>query len=78
MFITNDRPNVAGLILAGSAEFKQKLNQSDLFDIRLQAIVTKVVDVSYGHTPHPTPHRHTNTPTHNLQPHRTRTALRLL
>jgi len=48
MFITNDRPNVAGLILAGSAEFKQKLSQSDLFDIRLQAIVTKIVDVSYG------------------------------
>ena len=59
MFITNDRPNVAGLILAGSAEFKQKLNQSDLFDIRLQAIVNKVVDVSYGPTPHPPPH-----PTH--------------
>lgn len=51
MFIVNDRPNVAGLILAGSAEFKSKLNQSDLFDIRLQAIVTKIVDVSYGHTP---------------------------
>ena len=48
MFIANDRPNVAGLILAGSAEFKQRLNQSDLFDIRLQAIVTKIVDVSYG------------------------------
>lgn len=48
MFIQNDRPNVAGLILAGSAEFKQKLSQSDLFDIRLQAIVTKIVDVSYG------------------------------
>ena len=48
MFISNDRPNVCGLILAGSAEFKQRLSQSDLFDIRLVAIVTKIVDVSYG------------------------------
>jgi len=48
LFITNDKPNVAGLVLAGSAEFKTKLNQSDLFDARLQTIVQKVVDVSYG------------------------------
>jgi len=47
-FITNDRPNVSGLILAGSAEFKTKLNGSDLFDPRLQVIVQKIVDVSYG------------------------------
>jgi peptide chain release factor subunit 1 len=47
-FITNDRPNVVGLVLAGSAEFKQKLSQSDMFDPRLQAIVLKIVDVSYG------------------------------
>jgi len=48
LFVTNDKPNVAGLVLAGSAEFKIKLAQSDLFDQRLQAIVQKVVDVSYG------------------------------
>ena len=47
-FIESDRPIVSGLVLAGSAEFKQKLSQSDLFDPRLQAIVVKVVDVSYG------------------------------
>lgn len=47
-FITNDRPNVSGLVLAGSAEFKQKLSQSDLFDPRLQAVVIQIVDVSYG------------------------------
>lgn len=47
-FITNDRPNVAGLVLAGSAEFKQKLAGSDLFDQRLSAVVVKIVDVSYG------------------------------
>jgi len=47
-FISNDKPNVSGLVLAGSAEFKQKLSSSDLFDNRLSAIVTKIVDVSYG------------------------------
>jgi len=47
-FITNDKVNVAGLILAGSADFKNDLNQSDLFDPRLQTKVIKVVDVSYG------------------------------
>ena len=47
-YITNDKVNVAGLILAGSADFKNDLNQSDLFDNRLQSKVIKVVDVSYG------------------------------
>ena len=47
-YITNDKINVAGLILAGSADFKNDLNQSDLFDQRLQSKVIKVVDVSYG------------------------------
>lgn len=47
-FITNDKVNVAGIVLAGSADFKNDLNQSDMFDQRLQAKVIKVVDVSYG------------------------------
>ncbi|KAL8967930.1 MAG: hypothetical protein Q9183_002700 [Haloplaca sp. 2 TL-2023] len=47
-YITNDKVNVAGLILAGSADFKNDLNQSDMFDNRLQTKVIKVVDVSYG------------------------------
>lgn len=47
-FITNDKVNVAGLILAGSADFKNDLNQSDMFDNRLSGKVIKVVDVSYG------------------------------
>jgi peptide chain release factor subunit 1 len=34
--------------LAGSADFKNDLNQSDMFDNRLQSKVIKVVDVSYG------------------------------
>ncbi|XP_014675086.1 PREDICTED: eukaryotic peptide chain release factor subunit 1 [Priapulus caudatus] len=48
MFITNDRPNISGLILAGSADFKTELSQSDMFDARLQTKVLKLVDVSYG------------------------------
>lgn len=48
LFITNDRPNITGLILAGSADFKTELSQSDMFDQRLQTKVLKLVDVSYG------------------------------
>ena len=48
LFISNDRPNVEGLILAGSADFKTELSQSDMFDPRLQCKVLKIVDVSYG------------------------------
>ncbi|XP_027358394.1 eukaryotic peptide chain release factor subunit 1-3-like isoform X1 [Abrus precatorius] len=45
---STSQPNVAGLILAGSADFKTQLSQSDMFDPRLQAKVLNVVDVSYG------------------------------
>jgi peptide chain release factor subunit 1 len=48
MFITNDRPNVNGMILAGSAEFKKDLYASDMFDQRLQPKVLNIVDISYG------------------------------
>ncbi|KAI7869537.1 eukaryotic peptide chain release factor subunit 1 [Spinellus fusiger] len=47
-FITSDKVNVAGLVLAGSADFKTELSQSDMFDPRLQTKVVKIVDVSYG------------------------------
>ena len=32
LFISADKPNIAGLILAGSADFKTELSQSDMFD----------------------------------------------
>jgi peptide chain release factor subunit 1 len=49
MFIQDgQRPNVQGLILAGSADFKSELMRSDLFDPRLAKVVLKMVDVSYG------------------------------
>jgi len=47
-FITNDRVNVSGLILAGLADFKNELAASDMFDQRLQVKIIKIVDVSYG------------------------------
>ena len=55
-FISGDRPNVAGLVLAGSADFKNELNGSDMFDQRLGAVVLAVVDVSYGASFHCLPH----------------------
>lgn len=48
LYISNDKPNIGGLILAGSADFKTELSQSDMFDPRLQGKVLKLVDVSYG------------------------------
>jgi len=48
LFIANDKPSVSGLILAGSADFKTELSQSDMFDPRLQSKIIKLVDVSYG------------------------------
>uniref|UniRef100_A0A7E4VZX8 Eukaryotic peptide chain release factor subunit 1 n=1 Tax=Panagrellus redivivus TaxID=6233 RepID=A0A7E4VZX8_PANRE len=48
MFIKNDKVVVSGLILAGSADFKTELGQSDMFDQRLQAKIVKTVDISYG------------------------------
>lgn len=47
-FIAGDKVNVAGIVLAGSADFKTELSQSDMFDQRLQAAILAVVDVSYG------------------------------
>eukprot|EP00244_Chara_vulgaris_P010366 TRINITY_DN4748_c0_g1_i2.p1 TRINITY_DN4748_c0_g1~~TRINITY_DN4748_c0_g1_i2.p1 ORF type:complete len:441 (-),score=108.44 TRINITY_DN4748_c0_g1_i2:887-2209(-) len=40
--------NISGLILAGSADFKTELSQSDMFDARLATKILNVVDVSYG------------------------------
>ena len=39
---------MTGLVLAGSADFKNDLNKTDMFDPRLQCKVINVVDVSYG------------------------------
>ena len=47
-FISDDKPNVTGLVLAGSANFKTELSTSDMFDKRLIPLIVKIVDVSYG------------------------------
>ncbi len=48
IFITDDKPNVKGLIIAGSADFKDMLYKDERFDPRLKKIVVKIVDTSYG------------------------------
>ena len=47
-FIDDNKCNCAGLVLAGSADFKSELQTSDMFDPRLLKAVIKTVDVSYG------------------------------
>jgi peptide chain release factor subunit 1 len=47
-FITADRANVKGIVMAGSADFKTVISESDDFDKRLKAVVIGLYDVSYG------------------------------
>ena len=47
-FITDDKINVSGLIVAGSAEFKQQLTTKDFLDPRLQNKIISVLDIAYG------------------------------
>lgn len=47
-FITDSRPNIDGLILAGYADFKTNVLEDRYFDERLKVIVLKVVDIAYG------------------------------
>ena len=47
-FISDNKCNVKGLILGGSADFKTELSKSDLFDARLQEKVLQIVDIAYG------------------------------
>jgi len=48
LFITDDRPNVEGLIIAGCADFKVQVAESAVFDQRLKKIICNIVDISYG------------------------------
>lgn len=47
-FITNDVANVKGIVMAGSADFKTVIQQSDAFDKRLQAVLVATYDIQYG------------------------------
>lgn len=48
LFITDEKPNVEGLIIAGCADFKVQVLESQVFDPRLKKVVTNLVDISYG------------------------------
>lgn len=41
-------PKVKGIVMAGSADFKTVIGQSDAFDKRLQSIVIATYDIQYG------------------------------
>jgi len=47
-FITNNVVNVKGLILAGSAQFKEEIATSALLDPRLQQKAIKILDIAHG------------------------------
>jgi len=49
-FISDNKCNVKGIVIGGSADFKTELSKSDLFDARLQAKVLQIVDIAYGGT----------------------------
>jgi len=49
VFISDAKPNVNGLIIAGSADFKTELTTSDLWDPRLEKVVIRpMLDIAYG------------------------------
>lgn len=48
IYISNDTPNVTGIILAGSSNFKYDLEKYQKFDQRLKKIIVHIVTVSYG------------------------------
>merc|ERR1712232_831111 len=49
VFISDAKPNIKHLIIAGSADFKTELTTSDLFDQRLEQILIKpMLDIAYG------------------------------
>ena len=45
LFVSNDKVNVAGMVLAGSADFKTELSQSDMFDpVSLCSVLDRNLD----------------------------------
>lgn len=48
VYITNNIPNVSGLIIAGSALLKKEIVSDDLFDGRLKKIILSIIDINYG------------------------------
>ena len=49
-FIKDDKVNVNGIVLAGSADFKNQLVSKDFLDPRLQDKIINICDIAYGGT----------------------------
>ena len=47
-FISDSVPNVKGIVMAGSADFKTVVQNSGFWDKRFQGLVIGTYDVSYG------------------------------
>lgn len=47
-FIANDVPTVAGIVVAGYADFKTRVAESQFMDPRLKSIIVSHCDISYG------------------------------
>lgn len=45
LFVSNDKVNVAGMVLAGSADFKTELSQSDMFDPVSLSVFIKTIQI---------------------------------
>eukprot|EP00961_Rhodomonas_salina_P120196 1617337-Rhodomonas_salina.2 len=48
VFMTNNKVNIAGLVVAGSSDFKSSIVEDEKLDPRLRSKVTLVLDVPYG------------------------------
>lgn len=48
LFLTNDKPNISGLVISSTPEFIHKMRAPDLLIPSLQQIVRDVVEIPYG------------------------------
>jgi len=49
LLITNDKVNVAGIVIAGSTDFKSELLRGDVLDPRIEAVIIRpLFDIQYG------------------------------
>ena len=47
-FITDNMPNISGLVIAGNAAFKTELSEVDELDKRLRPCIKAILDISDG------------------------------
>lgn len=46
--MNGDKPNVEGIVLAGSAHFKTVIRESDMLDKKIKDLLLASFDISYG------------------------------